>query len=358
MIHCQSITKPSSPLLCLSPFGSVVVGALKSQLTSQVGAFLIVCLLVCVFVYQLLVVGYSCLMMSNTTTTTPLELDYIGGLSKTSSSETYPCLKTDLSLSLPGSDQSPDSTKPSNPSLGLFLSGQEPPQPELPNGYAFSSVKSSNNGGCSGGRGLSGRRCFADASGKWGLAVSSGSECAAVKGAAALFSHGAGNGVNRVENGGGVGKQPGQPASQRTDMDIDGGSDPQKSPMEKKPESAPAAKAQVVGWPPIRSYRKNSMASASTKNSDEADAAKTASSCLLVKVSMDGAPYLRKVGLKLYNNYSDLSLALKKMFSCFPVGKDGLTNTYPSNSPHGPECVLTYEDKDGDWMLVGDVPWE
>lgn len=25
---------------------------------------------------------------------------------------------------------------------------------------------------------------------------------------------------------------------------------------------------------------------------------------------------------------------------------------------HGSEYVLTYEDKDGDWMLVGDVPWE
>ena len=24
----------------------------------------------------------------------------------------------------------------------------------------------------------------------------------------------------------------------------------------------------------------------------------------------------------------------------------------------GSEFVLTYEDKDGDWMLVGDVPWE
>lgn len=22
------------------------------------------------------------------------------------------------------------------------------------------------------------------------------------------------------------------------------------------------------------------------------------------------------------------------------------------------DFVLTYEDKDGDWMLVGDVPWE
>jgi auxin-responsive protein IAA len=25
---------------------------------------------------------------------------------------------------------------------------------------------------------------------------------------------------------------------------------------------------------------------------------------------------------------------------------------------HGSEYVLTYEYKDGDWMLVGDVPWE
>jgi len=25
---------------------------------------------------------------------------------------------------------------------------------------------------------------------------------------------------------------------------------------------------------------------------------------------------------------------------------------------NGSEFVPTYEDKDGDWMLVGDVPWE
>lgn len=31
----------------------------------------------------------------------------------------------------------------------------------------------------------------------------------------------------------------------------------------------------------------------------------------------------------------------------------GLKNTRLSS-----EYVLTYEDKDGDWMLVGDVPWE
>uniref|UniRef100_A0A7N0VI58 Auxin-responsive protein n=1 Tax=Kalanchoe fedtschenkoi TaxID=63787 RepID=A0A7N0VI58_KALFE len=294
-------------------------------------------------------------MMS--TTTKPLELDYIGGLnknkskskSKTSSSETYSSLKTELCLSLPGFDQSLDSTNPSNPSLGLSLFGQEA-QAKLPNGYAFNSVKSSNNGG----RCLNGKRGFADATGKWGLAFYGGSECEVGKGAA-LFSHGAGKAVNQLEIGGGAGKQPGK----LTDMDIDGGTAPRKSQEKKpvsEPASAPAAKAQVVGWPPIRSFRKNSMATAIAKNSTEPDATKTPSTCLYVKVSMDGAPYLRKVDLKLYNNYSDLSLALKTMFSCFPA--DGLTDTHLSDSPHGSECVLTYEDKDGDWMLVGDVPWD
>uniref|UniRef100_A0A5B6YZM6 Auxin-responsive protein n=1 Tax=Davidia involucrata TaxID=16924 RepID=A0A5B6YZM6_DAVIN len=120
---------------------------------------------------------------------------------------------------------------------------------------------------------------------------------------------------------------------------------------------APAAKAQVVGWPPIRS----------PKNNDETDA-KLGSGCTLyVKVCMDGAPYLRKVDLKTYSSYMELSSALEKMFSCFTIGqcgshgvpsRDGLSESRLIDLLHGSEYVLTYEDKDGDWMLVGDVPWE
>lgn len=40
-----------------------------------------------------------------------------------------------------------------------------------------------------------------------------------------------------------------------------------------------------------------------------------------VKVSMDGAPYLRKVDLKIYTSYQQLSDALAKMFSSFTLGK-------------------------------------
>ncbi|PWS22529.1 hypothetical protein DKP78_17910 [Enterococcus faecium] len=37
-------------------------------------------------------------------------------------------------------------------------------------------------------------------------------------------------------------------------------------------------------------------------------------------MSMDGAPYLRKVDLKTYKNYKDLSTALEKMFIGFRTG--------------------------------------
>lgn len=62
------------------------------------------------------------------------------------------------------------------------------------------------------------------------------------------------------------------------------------------------------------------MATHSPKNDDDAEG-KLGSGCLYVKVSMDGAPYLRKVDLKTYGSYMELSSALEKMFSCFTIGK-------------------------------------
>ncbi|KAL2499519.1 Auxin-responsive protein IAA9 [Abeliophyllum distichum] len=129
--------------------------------------------------------------------------------------------------------------------------------------------------------------------------------------------------------------------------------------------SAPAAKAQVVGWPPIRSFRKNTLATTS-KNNDEVDG-KPGPGALFVKVSMDGAPYLRKVDLRTYSTYQELSSALEKMFMCFTIrqcgsqetpGREMLGENKFKDLLHGSDYVLTFEDKDGDWMLVGDVPWE
>lgn len=129
--------------------------------------------------------------------------------------------------------------------------------------------------------------------------------------------------------------------------------------------SPPAAKAQIVGWPPIRSYRKNTLATTS-KNNDEVDG-KPGAGALFVKVSKDGAPYLRKVDLRSYTSYRELSSGLEKMFTTFTLGqcgshgvpgKDLLSETKLKDLLNGKDYVLTYEDKDGDWMLVGDVPWE
>lgn len=70
-------------------------------------------------------------------------------------------------------------------------------------------------------------------------------------------------------------------------------------------------RAQIVGWPPVRSYRRNNL---QPKKPD------TEASGTFVKVSMDGAPYLRKIDLKQYKSYPELLRALEKLFN-FSIGK-------------------------------------
>ncbi|XP_057506461.1 auxin-responsive protein IAA14-like [Actinidia eriantha] len=133
-------------------------------------------------------------------------------------------------------------------------------------------------------------------------------------------------------------------------------------------EAKPPTKAQVVGWPPVRSFRKNIMSQKT--NTEEAEktpngSAGGGSTAAFVKVSMDGAPYLRKVDLKMYKGYQQLSDALAKMFSSFTMGEYGaqgmidfMNESKLMDLLNSSAYVPTYEDKDGDWMLVGDVPWE
>ncbi|ONK74399.1 uncharacterized protein A4U43_C03F5820 [Asparagus officinalis] len=113
-----------------------------------------------------------------------------------------------------------------------------------------------------------------------------------------------------------------------------------KRTIEESPEAnfAPVAKAQIVGWPPVRSFRKNNV---------QARKAEAEVGGMFVKVSMDGAPYLRKVDLKMYKGYKELREALENLFKGFSLGEMEGSSDY----------AITYEDKDGDWMLVGDVPW-
>ncbi|WCJ21624.1 indole-3-acetic acid inducible [Euphorbia peplus] len=99
----------------------------------------------------------------------------------------------------------------------------------------------------------------------------------------------------------------------------------------------PPAKAQIVGWPPVRSYRKNCLQNESGR---------------YVKVSVDGAAYLRKVDIKVYKSYPELIKALENMFK-LNIGGYSEREGY-----NGSDYTPTYEDKDGDWMLIGDVPWD
>ncbi|KAF0909084.1 hypothetical protein E2562_031341 [Oryza meyeriana var. granulata] len=118
------------------------------------------------------------------------------------------------------------------------------------------------------------------------------------------------------------------------------------------------AKAQVVGWPPVRAYRRNTFhqtaaaaTAAAKKDGDEHQhQQQQQGGGLYVKVSMDGAPYLRKVDLKMYKGYRELREALDLLFTkCFSTTPEGCSDG---------QFAIAYEDKDGDLMLVGDVPWE
>ena len=109
----------------------------------------------------------------------------------------------------------------------------------------------------------------------------------------------------------------------------------------------------------MRSYRKScfqqsSSSAAKSKPPAPAPVAAggNANAALFVKVSMDGAPYLRKVDLKMYKGYRELREALEAMFLGFSGGGADAPAVNPS------DFAVTYEDKDGDLMLVGDVPFE
>ncbi|XP_060215695.1 auxin-induced protein 22D [Lycium barbarum] len=117
------------------------------------------------------------------------------------------------------------------------------------------------------------------------------------------------------------------------DEDCESNSNSAKTP--------PVAKAQIVGWPPVRSNRKNNFPQKKTETE----------SGMYVKVSMDGAPYLRKIDLKMYQGYKELLEALEKMFK-LTIGEYSEREGYK-----GSEFAPAYEDKDGDLMLVGDVPF-
>lgn len=71
-------------------------------------------------------------------------------------------------------------------------------------------------------------------------------------------------------------------------------------------------KSAAVGWPPVCSYRRRSIGN--EKECIEA-------SKRLVKISMDGVPFLRKIDVNCYQQYSDLTSAVENLFSCSGISE-------------------------------------
>ncbi|XP_058101287.1 auxin-responsive protein IAA13-like isoform X2 [Magnolia sinica] len=159
------------------------------------------------------------------------------------------------------------------------------------------------------------------------------------------------------------------------------------------------APCQVVGWPPIRAYRMNSLVSqakaSAEENGTDATSNPNAKKSLIktnhppnkiidinkksngkkekgngksqfVKVNMDGVPIGRKVDLNAHVSYQTLAQALEDMFhtptSIRPNASQEVEAMEEATKcskllDGSSEFVLTYEDREGDWMLVGDVPW-
>ncbi|CAF2214800.1 hypothetical protein HID58_028443 [Brassica napus] len=136
----------------------------------------------------------------------------------------------------------------------------------------------------------------------------------------------------------------------------------------------------VVGWPPVRSFRKNLANGSSSKLGNESTSVLKNQKCdddngrektkepkrqggLFVKINMYGVPIGRKVDLSAHDSYEQLSLTVDKLFrgllaaqrESLSFGKEEkpITGLLDGNG----EYTLTYEDNEGDKMLVGDVPW-
>ncbi|PKA64485.1 Auxin-responsive protein IAA26 [Apostasia shenzhenica] len=133
--------------------------------------------------------------------------------------------------------------------------------------------------------------------------------------------------------------------------------------------------APVVGWPPIRSHRKNIAGNSKpTLESQRGGSGGTGkpesrgSKGLFVKINMEGVPIGRKINLLAYDSYEKLSSAVDELFrDLLAAQRNPLVAIQHSAEKQksltglldgSGEYALIYEDDEGDRMLVGDVPWD
>ncbi|MQL97107.1 hypothetical protein Taro_029792 [Colocasia esculenta] len=108
--------------------------------------------------------------------------------------------------------------------------------------------------------------------------------------------------------------------------------------------SSAAIREHRSDWPPIKPLLRSTLTG---------KGARPLQATFFVKVYMEGIPIGRKVDLFAHQGYDELIRTLRRMFRTTNIICPDVAQV-SSNKAH----VLTYEDKEGDWMMVGDVPWE
>ncbi|XVF89327.1 hypothetical protein PTKIN_Ptkin19aG0121000 [Pterospermum kingtungense] len=115
-----------------------------------------------------------------------------------------------------------------------------------------------------------------------------------------------------------------------------------------------AEEDEVVGWPPIKSWRKKlfhdhqHQVGRIIKNNRNMGANKKHDRSIYVKVKMEGVPIARKIDIRLYHSYQALKTSLITMFAKYQKWDEDDHTRY----------TLTYQDKEGDWLIAGDIPWQ
>ncbi|KAK8509334.1 hypothetical protein V6N13_062383 [Hibiscus sabdariffa] len=101
---------------------------------------------------------------------------------------------------------------------------------------------------------------------------------------------------------------------------------------------------QVVGWPPIKSWRNRTC---HHHHHHHHKRALGNGRSIYVKVKMEGVPIARKIDMRHYHSYQQLTNSLITMF----------TKNEKCDGDYNARYTLTYQDKEGDWLVAGDIPW-
>ncbi|GMN59955.1 hypothetical protein TIFTF001_029040 [Ficus carica] len=106
----------------------------------------------------------------------------------------------------------------------------------------------------------------------------------------------------------------------------------------------------VLGWPPIKTWRKRLCGSVGGGRSENNRMVENGCSCgervskfMYVKVKMEGMAIARKVDLGLH--------------TCFETLTDTLMDMFGKRKEESDNYKLTYQDREGDWLLAQDISW-